>query len=437
MLGYVNNLCENDSVKVLLVTNESELLTTYEETNEKGEKIKKYTDSAVSYKRVKEKTVGDTLLFSCDLVTTIQKIIESFGVHLQKYNNSEIIEHIQAIFLLIGSHNLRAFIYGCQKFKDILEFISDKSITINDTIQEIIFYGIVAFTQRQSNGVDLKFETDTYLSESLGLNNKYPLFRFCYDYIVSQSISETKIKKEVDYYTKYLKEGKWNSGRDEDLQIIRNFFIKKEIEVKDALANIPDKIKSGAIPCWDYGVLVNYIVAIKYEADIEVDLESIIQPILDELQKTNGIDIEELFSSRYVLHNEQSKSTFEGIKQRMKEVLSPNDTYADFPYNPANIKDYRKNRTAVLKGSLKSDGFASKIDIERFKEMLKNCSSEIIGEIRSLFGDLYRDEHYSRIIEEDLNALKLLRDSIDSLKIMIDMIKNSKNANWVVYHQSV
>ncbi|MDE6730198.1 MAG: KAP family NTPase [Oscillospiraceae bacterium] len=437
LLGYVNNLCENDGVKILLVTNESELLTTYEETNEKGEKIKYYTDSAVSYKRTREKTVGDTIHFSCDFVATIQNIIESFGIYLQKYNSEENVKHIQGIFLLMDSYNLRAFMYGCQKFKNILEFISDKHITINDTIAEIIFYGIVAFTQRQSSGADLRFETNTYLSERLGVNNKFPLFRFCYQYIVFQKISETQIKKEVAYYTEYLKKGKWNSGNDEDLQIIKSFNLKTESEVKDALANIPDKIKNGAIPYYDYGVLVNYIVAIKYDADIDFSLESIVQPILNELQEIDDVDIEALFSSRYTLYNTEGINFFEHIKQRMKEALVTNDEHIDFPYNPADIKDYCKKHTDVLKNSLKTAGFAHKIDVERFIGMLEGCSSEIISEIRSLFMDLYRDERYSRIVKEDLNALKILRDSISQLIEYEDYDKIQKmQIKWFIQNLS-
>lgn len=45
----------NDGVKVLLVTNESELITTYEKSDDQGKTTKYYTDSAKAYKRAKEK----------------------------------------------------------------------------------------------------------------------------------------------------------------------------------------------------------------------------------------------------------------------------------------------------------------------------------------------------------------------------------------------
>ena len=221
LLGYINNMCENDGVKVLLVTNESELLTTYEKTDDKGKTTKYYTDRALAYKRAKEKTIGDTIYYFCDYENTIQQIIGSFGVFLQKYRTPECAEDIRDIFILMTSHNLRAFIYCCQKIKEIFMFIENNHISIKDEIQQIIFYGCVAFTQRQSKGADLQFERDTYLSAKLGLNEQYPLFRFCYNYIVCQVLSKDDIKKSIAYYTDYRKNGKWNSGRDSDLKIIR------------------------------------------------------------------------------------------------------------------------------------------------------------------------------------------------------------------------
>lgn len=416
LLGYVNNLCENDRAKVLLVTNESELLTTYEGTDGEGKKVRYYTESAIAYKRVKEKTVGDTICFVCDFKTAIQTIIEAFGIHLKKYNTEARADDIIDIFMLLNSFNLRAFIYGCQKCKDIFEFISDHSIAVNEKIEEMIFYGIIAFTQRQSKSSDLKFDTKAYLSGRLGVNDNLPLFRFCYDYIMYQNISEGEINRSVTYYTDYLKKGKWNSGRDKDLQLIRGFNVSTEEKTKGALANIPNKIKNGSIPYYDYGILVNYIVAIKYDAEIDFDIESIINPIIDSL-KTIGenIDFESLFSSGYTLFNKDGIEYFKLIKCKMQEALTGVHDQEDFPYSPIAIKEYCKNLTSASIQMLRKKGFANNIDVNRFISMLKKCSSEVISRIRSLFMDLYRDEHYSQIAEEDLTSLKVIHDAVSDL----------------------
>jgi len=417
LLGYINNLCENDRAKVLLITNEDELLTTYDGTNSEGKAVKYYTESAIAYKRVKEKTVGDTICFVCDFKTAIQTIIGNFGIYLSKFNTETQADDIVNVFTRLNSYNLRAFIYGCQKCKDIFEFISDHGITVNEKIEEMIFYGVIAFTQRQSKSSDLRFDAKAYLSGSLGVNDSLPLFRFCYDYIAYQIISEEEIKKSVSYYTDYMKKGKWNSGRDKDLQAIREYHVSTEEKTKKALANIPDKIKNGSIPYYDYGILANYIVAIKYDAEIEFDIENITKPMIDSLKTIDeNIDFESLFSSGYTLFNKDGIEYFEQIKRRMQEALTGVHEQEDFPYSPIAIKEYCKNLTSAAKQMLRKNGFANNIDVNRFISMLKKCSSETISRIRSLFMDLYRDVHYSQIVEEDLTALKTIHEAVSGLK---------------------
>ena len=74
LLGYINNMCENDGVKVLLVTNESELLHFHMGEPKKKEKhggeeieyTKVYSEDAQKYLKAKEKSISDTLQFHAD-----------------------------------------------------------------------------------------------------------------------------------------------------------------------------------------------------------------------------------------------------------------------------------------------------------------------------------------------------------------------------------
>lgn len=334
---------------------------------------------------------------------------------LQKYRTPEYAKDIRDIFYLMTSHNLRAFIYCCQKFKEIIMFIDDNHISVKDEIQKIIFYGCVAFTQRQSQGADLQFERDTYLSAKLGLNEQYPLFRFCHNYIVYQVISEDEIKKSIAYFTDYRKNGKWNSGRDSDLQTIKEFSIRTDTEVCAAISNLVQKLGAGDIPYYDYGVLMNYLVAIKYEAGIDFDITPIENNILEYLKNApNEINIESLFNSGYELHKEEAINAFANIKQRMKDALGSVDDL-DFLYDPEKVINYYDKNIRKLQENVHSNGFAHKLDINRFVDMLKNCSSAQISKIRSLFLDLYRDQHYSQILEDDIFALNEMSDKISAL----------------------
>lgn len=415
LLGYINNMCENDGVKVLLVTNESELLTTYDKTDNEGKVTKFYTDSALAYKRAKEKTIGDTIHFVCDYENAIQHIIKSFEGLLQKYSLSECAADIRYIFDLMSSHNLRAFIYCCQKVNEILTFLDDNGISVGDEIQKVLFYGCVAFTQRQSKGNNLSFEGKTYLSANLGFDEQYPLFRFCYDYMVYQILSKDDVKESINFYTDFRKNGKWNSGRDKDLKIIKEYAIRTDNEIINAIQNLPLKLNNGDIPYYDYGVLMNYLVAINFEVGIDFDIKPIESNILENLKKApDEINIESLFNSRCTLHKEEAINAFSNIKQRMKDALGEINTIA-FYYDPEEVIDFYNNNTKKLQEIVHTKGFARTLDINRLINMLKECSSAQISKIRSLFLDLYRNQHYTHFLEEDIFALIKLSDKISDL----------------------
>lgn len=277
-------------------------------------------------------------------------------------------------------------------------------------------YGIIAFTQRQSKNSNIKFDEDSYLSGRLGVNENIPLFRFCYDYIVFQMESESEIRKSLSYYTDYMKKGKWNSGKDKDLIIIKNFYIETEVHIIEALSNIPQKIKNGTIPFYDYGVIANFIVAIRYDAEIEFDIESIIAVIIESLQSIGeNVDFESLFSSRIELYDSNGIDEFKLIRRRMKEALTGINENIEFPYTPSALENYYHKLTKDALDELRQQGFAHKIDNQKFVSMLKICPPKEIGIIRSLFMAIYRDKRYSMVLEEDIAALSIIRDSVSVL----------------------
>ena len=62
VLGYINNLVEQDEVKVLLVVNEDEILKYHDSEPDKNGQTRKIPDeNTVIYLETKEKTVGDTI----------------------------------------------------------------------------------------------------------------------------------------------------------------------------------------------------------------------------------------------------------------------------------------------------------------------------------------------------------------------------------------
>ncbi len=129
-LGYVNSLVEQDGVKVLLVTNEEEIIKyksirNYKEDDnpirrllkEDKPESKEYTEETIRYLETKEKSVGDTIRFSGDIKNAIKGIIQSFKDNpaLLRYSEDQYVQEIAEIMYFMGSSNLRSVIYACQK----------------------------------------------------------------------------------------------------------------------------------------------------------------------------------------------------------------------------------------------------------------------------------------------------------------------------------
>lgn len=75
VLEYVNNLVEQDEVKILLVSNEEEILKYHHsEPDKDGKTIRIFDDDSIKYFKIKEKAVSDTNSFNCDFFKAIKAI---------------------------------------------------------------------------------------------------------------------------------------------------------------------------------------------------------------------------------------------------------------------------------------------------------------------------------------------------------------------------
>lgn len=120
IMGYVNNLVEQDGVKVLLVANEDEIKR-YEkksetEKNEQGETSKDLTEKSKEYVRIKEKTVSDTIYFHADLVASIESILRLFE---NAYFDGALKDRIQVNIRFV----LTATIIGARTWERPTEFV--------------------------------------------------------------------------------------------------------------------------------------------------------------------------------------------------------------------------------------------------------------------------------------------------------------------------
>ena len=133
--GYVNELVERDGVKVLLVANENEILKKKEiKTNFDISDLPNRNKDTIEtigipedvklYRRIKEKTISDTLQFRGNINQAIKQIIREFNnakLNMLFEQNDELYNNVRCKVITHCRNNLRTFIYAIQKTIDIMD----------------------------------------------------------------------------------------------------------------------------------------------------------------------------------------------------------------------------------------------------------------------------------------------------------------------------
>lgn len=332
LLGYINNMCENDMVKVLLVANENELLkysfaerkiTEYGKEKSIYEKV--YSEESKKYLSSKEKTISDTLVFYGDTKTIVDSIIDLFNNDdLDKCKGS--IKSTNRSYNNKGRTNYREVIVACQKSCYIFDYMSENNILSDDEFKKCVFIGLVNYLQKRLDNHDLQFKSNTIFSTELSGNENYPLIHFCYDYYNFQTIDKAEITKAITEYKDYMIYVDKPYNDDPDLSVIYKYYFNSEKEVDSAIANIYERLANVSdISLVHYDRIINILLIYKYDylsKNEKIDL--VIERLLDNLKGRGNkfSNKDKLFSYIYELESEEGQKKFEEIKKRVTNSLN-------------------------------------------------------------------------------------------------------------------
>lgn len=430
VLGYVNNLVEQDGVRVLLVANESEIIQYVHfiaDTKEQQDTIdliekysdtenRKYTETTTKYLETKEKTVSDTIIFEGDFQKAIKQIIDQFKCeNLSAISNDDGIEEIISRCRDYSITNLRTILYACQKTVDIFNTVKLDFSTDADYMKTV-FFGILAFSHTLKSGEKTIWKGGDDFSVELG-TKEYPLFRSCYDYIKWHSYDAGRVGIEKEALEKLRLYDKEKSNGDKDLLILYSWWLFSEKEVLEAVQRVSDRLKNeGDISFHEYGDLAYYLIAIRNILDCDIeDAKSLL--ISNLRNKGTEIDSDYLFTTvpRYE-KNAEVVAEYETLRDAMTESLAAKDTTIfNFDYQPTGISVFHK--TANEKGGiiLRNGAFASRLNNEKICEMLKCCNAEQIQMFRGIFWDVYRSGNIGDFLAADKESIDQLIEKVKEL----------------------
>lgn len=445
LLGYVNSLVEQDNVKVLLVTNEKEIIhfepvekTKKDDssnwlTESKQDEEKVYTKETLQYLETKEKTIGDTILFTGDVKPAVEAIVTSFeNKLLLQLEVEKCAEDVADIMYLMRSENLRSVIYACQKTADIFDAIPDPESFSEDFLRSI-FYGTVAFSIRLHSGLQAQWVGLEHYSLELGIGN-YPLFRFCFDYILTQHL-DTKLMPLAEASLKKLRLYDKNKTTDDpDLQTLTHYHIHTEIQVKESVSNITRRLEAPEdISFYDYGRIAVALIGVKHALGMDIDA---VAALLVRNLKGRGDKIHEDDLFWYTLSGNSKEEQEDYIQLRDAMLHSLNEEKSiipDFSYLPEQasaLYDYAVKNSGYI---YETHGFARFLDIPRLAEMFFCCTPAQMDRVRCTFVSLYRPENIKSFLADDCYSLQQLHEALEEgqKKTDIDKVQHMQ-CQWFI-----
>lgn len=423
-MGFVNNLTEQDGVKVLLVVNENELIKA---VNSENEKI--YTTETTNYLKAKEKTVGDTINFQCNFEESIRSIYNNFPNDIfQDYSDTESINYILKNVLQKKDVNFRLVIFACQKITDILKYIKKHNIDLNKDFKNCIVYSIFAYTHSTAYKDKATWDFQ-HFSQLYGTKDN-PLPKFAYKYIIQQILEKEEIEECQQEFFKFKRFRRDDIKSPTEFSVIYECEIHTETEIKHALNEINTSLKNEnqITSFYELGKLPSHLVFIGYELKIKEAYECI-KNLINVFKGQNNLDTEYLFVNERILEGD-SKAVYEKVKAKIiKSINSLKITKLNIEYTIewismffSSSEKYTKNWVYVI----------INLDIARFSKIITNIHPKLLLQIRNAFKRIYKDP-----LEFENQTRAYTTKEISNLQILKNFLnyhKNEINDNIVKFH---
>lgn len=436
-LGYVNNLVEQDGVKVLLVANESEIIKYKEKEDSEQENNKKeYTDKTKEYLKIKEKTISDTLLFTSEYSETIKSILGNFKPlfdlacsNIDEDGNISIVNKIEKYMINNNCFNYRSLLYACQKMEDVLNKIGEAREYTVDFI-ESVFMGTLVYAFKLNSGNKNVWKDAGDLSSNLG-SYEHPLYKFMYSYINNHSFNTDDFRQAY----KLFMDKKDLSKADEVLAVIYEFFTESEKDVLCAIDKILVRLEQNkGIDCNEYIRIANYLIAIKHILgyDEKIDKCKALMLKNTEMAVASGKKVQTFAYSGFSLNSKEEVEEMEDFEAQMAKIVENNEIKLNgFDYKPESISDLLDWITKKKKSFINDNGFANKLDIDKTIDMLRCAPALEIQNFRYILQYIYMGvANIGAFMSCDAPYL-------DKLKVGIDKIIDNESCDDKIVNQQL
>lgn len=466
LLGFFDELVEQNNAKVIIVCNESKITNAREEksANNAQQENNESDDKRLvdDYRLYKEKVIGLTVKYEANLYSVYETVLmketnndNTFSLLLQYKND------ILELFKITHSINIRTLMFTFKRFKELREEIESvfqtnkKDMTYFDEYVSIIMLNVVtaslSYKDLGKNILDILKNKDTiacYFS-SEGLNDDVKNFdmtnyvrvsRFVNKYIYSYLLDYKLLIEDIDRYI----EEKVNDTQDIANKVNNIFYIEDdECAVRKLLAVLDDIEKNkyclGVYP----RILSNLFILVDLFSDgKQISTDRLKEIILASTKKRSNEFSESnwyYFGSSNIEANEFNSQLYKRLKE-MRAINSRRKYIEDFDSRydiPALMRKLMEIGSPVEEGRSLLSYIPVEIVVKRVMEVPNNDLRVIHGILRHNYldvknikdirhGDIYMFKEWRDMMGQQM-------DTIDSklkhfhMKLLLDCIKDICN----------
>lgn len=207
LLGYINDFVEHDNIKVIILTNEYELM-------------KKVNSD--EYLKLKEKVVGNTYSFKQNYSDVIRNLIKTYKKDREVYDLMNLqIANISKIIERTDTDNVRILNHAIQDYYKIFKMVT-KDYEIDESILISMLLYTIAYSYKVKN-------EDVKLPKLINVNSPaFKHFSFIEEYLEKKIFNDNLFNKDMD-----------EIAEDDDLENVdenNQMFVKtekKRISIKE------------------------------------------------------------------------------------------------------------------------------------------------------------------------------------------------------------
>ena len=400
--SYIYSLTKQDGVKVLLIVNNDD------DNLQPPENVK----------TLLERTLSDIIVYKPHYDSIIQSVIKEFNHPiLNSFVSETDMQDIKQCFKGQGHPRINTFYFACHKAIEIFNEMNTDSKEYDPDFLRTIFLGIVGYTAKKRAGKPVQWTDEDQFSYSLG-SKKYPLFRFCYNYIAKRIYDPVQAAKAQALFKEYEAYDKDPFiAKDPDLSALSTWYYQKESDVKEALTKIGQRLQDPTdIPFQAYGKVARCMI----------DAGKVLGCDISEAKKllvfnlyAQGLKI----GSDYIIRDlipdsdDQTETAYAELKEQMLDALKKVDTeLLGFNYQPSQIRNFTRSTHDYREKILYFGAFARALDNRKIIEMLKQCSAKEIYDFCTAYAGVYDAPNRGAYLSGDQAAVNELLTLLRELK---------------------